>query len=150
MQVVILWWGNFILKFSWNHNTIFNKWKKCLAKLKFQSIDTHKKSQPYISRCLGSGQHLKNKFGSGYLLEIKLKSSCAAEDDLVAVDRLDKFVNDQFPDASQIEKFGERMIYKIPQSNITSLSATFTALEEGRDRRVGYCEMCWISYDMNS
>ena len=107
-------------------------------------------SQPYISRCLGSGQHLKNKFGSGYLLEIKLKSSCAAEEDLVAVDRLDKFVNDQFPDASQIEKFGERMIYKIPQSNITSLSATFTALEEGRDRRVGYCEMCWISYDMNS
>ena len=78
-------------------------------------------------RCFGSGQHLKNKFGTGYLLEVKLKSS---EDD-ESIEKLNSFVKSQFPKSTVMEQFAERLIYKIPQSDISSLKQTFSALEQG-------------------
>ena len=83
-----------------------------------------------LFRCLGSGQHLKTKFGTGYLLEVKLMTSSSCDEE-EQVEELNKFVLSQFPDASVMESFGERVIYKIPQDNIVSLRQTFTALEQG-------------------
>ena len=83
-------------------------------------------------RCIGSGQHLKSKFGTGYHLEIKVLSSqymTAAE--IKTMDKLDAFVKVLFPDAIVQEAFAERVIYKIPQGNMKSLGKTFKALEEG-------------------
>ena len=38
-----------------------------------------------VLRCIGSTQHLKNKFGQGYVLEIKLKANREDGDDALNV-----------------------------------------------------------------
>ena len=83
-------------------------------------------------RCIGSSQHLKSKYGSGYLLEIKVKQE---EDQSILaqkMDRLKTFVIELFPGASIMEQFSERVQYKVPKSDVTSLAKVFSALEEGK------------------
>ena len=93
-------------------------------------------------RCLGTGQHLKNRYGSGYLLELKLKSlnsetrGSAAETDVEASrterkEALKMFIQSLFSSAFIQESFEDRMIFGIAQDNISSLAETFKALEEG-------------------
>jgi len=53
-------------------------------------------------QCLGSSQHLKSKFGSGYTLEIK------SSDDLSSV------VQEIFPDAILEESINGRLRYLLP------------------------------------
>ncbi len=96
-----------------------------------------------MRRCLGTGQHLKNRYGSGYLLELKLKSlssetsgsAAAADVDVSRAGRkeaLTKFIYNLFPSAFVQEDFEDRIIFAIAQDNISSLAETFRALEEGR------------------
>jgi len=35
-----------------------------------------------IFKCFGSSQHIKNKFGEGYLIEVKIRSPKGEEDDI--------------------------------------------------------------------
>ena len=95
-----------------------------------------------MSRCLGTGQHLKNRYGSGYLLELKLKSlnsetsGSATATDVEASraerkEALTKFIHTLFPSAFIQESFEDRTIFGIAQDSISSLSETFKALEEG-------------------
>ncbi|XP_077979636.1 cholesterol transporter ABCA5-like [Glandiceps talaboti] len=89
-------------------------------------------------RCVGSTQHLKDKYGGGYVLEVKLKvaagSDDAAEETELAekVRVLQEFVMELFPPAQVMEKFNERILYKIPQDDVSSLAAVFSALEKGK------------------
>lgn len=91
---------------------------------------------------MGTGQHLKNRYGSGYLLELKLKSlssetsgSASFTDvDSSRMERkenLTKFINSLFTSAHVQESFEDRVIFGIAQDNISSLAETFQALEEG-------------------
>ena len=85
-------------------------------------------------RCLGPTQHLKNKFGSGYILEIKLKTGVVNESSESVEQRmnqLEEYVLSLFPDAIIVERFGLRAQYKVPRNNVTSLAKVFTSLEEG-------------------
>jgi ATP-binding cassette subfamily A (ABC1) protein 5 len=93
-------------------------------------------------RCMGTGQHLKNRYGSGYLLELKLKSlgsETSGSASLTDVDssrserkeNLTTFINSLFTSAHVQESFEDRIIFGIAQDNISSLSETFQALEEG-------------------
>lgn len=93
-------------------------------------------------RCMGTGQHLKNRYGSGYLLELKLKSlgsETSGSASLADVDssrserkeNLTTFINSLFTSAHVQESFEDRIIFGIAQDNISSLSETFQALEEG-------------------
>ena len=87
----------------------------------------------YIScRCLGASTHLKNKYGSGYLLEVKLTtkdSQSTSLDDRLA--GIHQYIVERFPGATVMEQFSERVQYKVPRSSVTSLSRAFTVLEEG-------------------
>jgi ATP-binding cassette subfamily A (ABC1) protein 5 len=74
-------------------------------------------------RALGSTQHLKNKYGTGYTLEVKLSKSDAAQE-------LEAFVQSLFVSATLSEKFGERFTFKIDQENVGSLANVFDALEK--------------------
>jgi hypothetical protein len=96
-----------------------------------------------LRRCMGTGQHLKNRYGSGYLLELKLKSlgsETSGSASLADVDssragrkeNLTTFINSLFTSAHVQESFEDRIIFGIAQDNISSLSETFQALEEGR------------------
>ena len=82
-------------------------------------------------RCIGSNQHLKNKYGSGYMLEVKLatKQEAASLDD--RMDKLHQYILNAFPASSVMEQFSERVQYKVPKSSVTSLSRAFTVLEDG-------------------
>lgn len=46
----------------------------------------------HFSRCIGSTQHLKNKFGQGYIIEIKLENQ--ETDDDASSTRLSSFVKE--------------------------------------------------------
>ncbi|XP_064604121.1 cholesterol transporter ABCA5-like [Liolophura sinensis] len=95
-------------------------------------------------QCLGPTQHLKDKFGSGYVLEVKVKSGGQATSgagdggtntQVTADERLlqfEEYVKKLFPDSVCVEKFGERAQFKIPNANIVSLGQTFSALEEAK------------------
>merc|ERR1719452_269223 len=54
-------------------------------------------------RCLGSTQHLKNKFGAGYMLEVKWKSSLDSD-----WARLESEICKIFPGAENLESFSDR------------------------------------------
>ena len=83
-------------------------------------------------RCIGSSQHLKNKYGSGYMLEVKLstKQDTDTLDDRMT--KLHQYIINAFPASSVMEQFSERVQYKVPKSSVTSLSRAFTVLEEGK------------------
>jgi len=46
---------------------------------------------------------------------------------------LDTYIRDIFTQATVVERFGERVTYRVPQRNVNSLSQTFAALEDGRN-----------------
>lgn len=82
---------------------------------------------------------MKNKFGSGYILEVKLKAGIAHEtQDSVEqrMNTLEEYVFSMFPDAVIVERFGLRAQYKIPRNNVKSLALVFSSLEEGKTRNV--------------
>jgi len=95
--------------------------------------------------CIGSPQHLKNKFGAGYTLEIKLKVPPLTENssqseryggqDLTVPEPNTlpndfHFVRKEFPRCEMLESFGNRAIFSVPSSSIESISKTFSLLEE--------------------
>lgn len=84
----------------------------------------------YFCRCIGSTQHLKNLYGAGYTLEVKINS-----DDGVATEKEDmvkQFVNDVFPLATLEETFSDHLIFSIPQSAVKSLAHCFAKIESGK------------------
>ncbi|KFZ65123.1 ATP-binding cassette sub-family A member 10, partial [Podiceps cristatus] len=75
-------------------------------------------------RCIGSIQHLKNKFGKGYLLEIKVKDPEHTELLHAEILRI-------FPSAARQERFPSSLVYKVPMEDALPLSQSFSKLEEG-------------------
>ncbi|RMB95284.1 hypothetical protein DUI87_28271 [Hirundo rustica rustica] len=75
-------------------------------------------------RCIGSIQYLKNKFGKGYLLEIKVT-------DPESADVLHAEILKIFPGAARQERFPSLLVYKIPMKDALPLSQSFSKLEEG-------------------
>ncbi|NXN18950.1 ABCAA protein, partial [Indicator maculatus] len=74
-------------------------------------------------RCIGSVQYLKNKFGKGYLLEIKVK-------DPEHIDHLHAEILRIFPGAARQERFPSLLVYKVPMEDALPLSQSFSKLEE--------------------
>ncbi|XP_072737008.1 ATP-binding cassette sub-family A member 10-like [Ciconia boyciana] len=76
-------------------------------------------------RCIGSIQYLKNKFGKGYLLEIKVK-------DPDCTDLLHAEILRIFPSAARQERFPSLLVYKVPMEDALPLSQSFSKLEEAK------------------
>ncbi|XP_076447270.1 cholesterol transporter ABCA5-like isoform X2 [Babylonia areolata] len=85
--------------------------------------------------CLGPTQHLKAKYGSGYLLEVKIggSSSASREELEERVQALEQQLLNLFPTATCLESFAERAQYKIPQDGVPALSLVFAELEKTKD-----------------
>ncbi|RWS12308.1 hypothetical protein B4U79_09945 [Dinothrombium tinctorium] len=77
-----------------------------------------------VLRCLGSLQHLKDKYGGGYQVEIKWKSSVAN------FDGIQELVKDIFPAAEMKEHFGNRVSYSVPQNSLKSIANVFKRLQD--------------------
>ncbi|NXA35903.1 ABCAA protein, partial [Eudromia elegans] len=76
-------------------------------------------------RCIGSIQYLKNKFGKGYILEIKVKDP--EHSDLLHAEMLRIF-----PSAARQERFPSLLVYKVPMEDALPLSQSFSKLEEAK------------------
>lgn len=94
-------------------------------------------------RCVGAIQHLKNKYGGGYTLEMKLKhrDSSAVLREIGAppghfqqstsmMEEVCTMVKQTFPNAVLDEQFEEHLTYKVPQHDISSLANCFEMLEK--------------------
>lgn len=87
-------------------------------------------------RCLGSTQHLKNLYGAGYTLEVKLKNSelnqTEFDEKVERTQALRLFVSNLFPDAILEESFADRLVYSVPQHAVSSLADCFSKLEKAK------------------
>ncbi|NXR43773.1 ABCA9 protein, partial [Hippolais icterina] len=90
-------------------------------------------------RCIGSIQYLKNKFGKGYLLEIKVK-------DPESADVLHAEVLKIFPGAARQERFPSLLVYKVPMKDALPLSQSFSKLEEAKRS----CSLEEYSFSLNT
>lgn len=86
-------------------------------------------------RCIGSTQHLKNLYGAGYTLEMKLLGGdctpTTPSGDRIAT--LKEFVAGLFPDATLEESFADRLVFAVPQHAVNSLAECFMQLEKGEE-----------------
>nr|XP_054923491.1 ABC-type organic anion transporter ABCA8-like isoform X1 [Dermacentor andersoni] len=81
-------------------------------------------------RCLGSTQHLKNRYGAGYTLDIKMQRQEGAWEKNLS--DLKGHVKRVFPSATLREGFQDRLTYDIPQAGVTSLANVFVAMDEAK------------------
>ncbi|XP_055599142.1 phospholipid-transporting ATPase ABCA3-like [Uranotaenia lowii] len=81
-------------------------------------------------KCLGSTQHLKNKFSNGFHLTIKLKRKLF-ETDAVKVDQIKAFIEERFPNSELKEEYLESLTYQIPSHGIR-WSAMFGIMEQAK------------------
>lgn len=103
-------------------------------------------------KCLGSLQHLKNKFSQGYTLTIKLrKSSDNQIVDMKEVGTVEGFVKENFPTAELKENYEEMLSFYIRSSNIP-WSRMFGIMESGKkvlnieDYSLGQCSLEQVSF----
>ena len=79
-------------------------------------------------RALGTKQHLKAKFGSGYELTVKLKGG-----DLHAEGaKLTLFVNSLFSEAKIIGEYGGLLTFRVPQTQM-KMGAAFSEIEKHKN-----------------
>ncbi|XP_017721811.1 PREDICTED: ATP-binding cassette sub-family A member 2-like, partial [Rhinopithecus bieti] len=72
-------------------------------------------------RCLGSIQHLKNRFGDGYMITVRTKSSQSVKDVV-------RFFNRSFPEAMLKERHHTKVQYQLKSEHI-SLAQVFSKME---------------------
>lgn len=78
-------------------------------------------------KCLGSPQHLKNKFGQGYTLIVQMGHS--PEDGVTAPNEpVTNFIIENFPDAKVFDDHQGYIHFQVP-SNTTSLADVFEIME---------------------
>ncbi|XP_041049177.1 ATP-binding cassette sub-family A member 2 isoform X10 [Carcharodon carcharias] len=73
-------------------------------------------------KCLGSIQHLKNRFGDGYMITVRTKSS-------LYVKEVVRFFNRNFPEAVLKERHHTKVQYQLKSENI-SLAQVFSKMEQ--------------------
>ncbi|XP_072168499.1 cholesterol transporter ABCA5-like [Diadema setosum] len=95
-------------------------------------------------KCLGTTQHLKDKYGGGYIMEIKLNPGAyyylADQTNTSVMDILDQKMEalhervlEFLPKAEVIESFAERITYRIQRDGVVTLSTIFHFLEKGKE-----------------
>ncbi|RVE68758.1 hypothetical protein OJAV_G00094540 [Oryzias javanicus] len=73
-------------------------------------------------KCLGSIQHLKNRFGDGYMITVRMKSS-------VNVKEVVRFFNRNFPEAVLKERHHTKVQFQLKSERI-SLAQVFSKMEQ--------------------
>jgi len=79
-------------------------------------------------RALGTKQHLKNKFGSGFELVVKL----VVKDIAAQMQDMNEFVKSMFPSSFLISENGGLLTYQIPREEM-KMGLAFTNLEKNKE-----------------
>lgn len=83
-------------------------------------------------KCLGSTQHLKNKFSKGFLLTLKLKKEENVQLQFQRVEAVKAFVASKFSGAVLKEEYQDSLSYHVPQTDL-KWSAMFGLMETHKD-----------------
>ena len=85
--------------------------------------------------CIGSPLYLKNTYGQGYTLEIKLKRMEGASErqTALATENQLQFLVNHFPGAVLLEHVGENALFSIP---IKSVAKAFAVLEDRKHFKI--------------
>nr|XP_022911287.1 ATP-binding cassette sub-family A member 3-like [Onthophagus taurus]XP_022911294.1 ATP-binding cassette sub-family A member 3-like [Onthophagus taurus] len=84
-------------------------------------------------KCLGTTQHLKNKFSQGYTLTVKVQRSNASADlETADTEPIERFVKSNFPSAILRESHQELMTFYIPDTECLRWSKMFGIMEQGK------------------
>ncbi len=85
-------------------------------------------------RCIGSLQHLKSKFGSGFEMHVRVSRDGNTEDadGSTRLEVAAAFVRDAVPQAELTEERNGKLTFALPQA--TRLSAVFRAMETHKSR----------------
>ncbi|XP_016137357.1 ATP-binding cassette sub-family A member 2-like [Sinocyclocheilus grahami] len=73
-------------------------------------------------KCLGSIQHLKNRFGDGYMITVRTKTTASIKEVI-------RFFNRNFPEAILKERHHTKIQYQLKSENI-SLAQVFSKMEQ--------------------
>ena len=84
-------------------------------------------------KCLGSTQHLKNKFGEGYALSLRFRRGKDARANLNMINDIKQFVTNTFEEAELTEEHNVVLEYKLPSHNLKS-SYIFKIIEANKER----------------
>ncbi|XP_066919865.1 ATP-binding cassette sub-family A member 2-like [Clytia hemisphaerica] len=79
-------------------------------------------------KCLGSTQHLKDRFGDGYIVVIRIKGS------LPNMEPIKNFMEETFENCIMKECHNNLVQYQIPSSSECNLSQIFSTMEEITER----------------
>ncbi|CAI9737201.1 cholesterol transporter ABCA5-like [Octopus vulgaris] len=82
-------------------------------------------------QCVGSTQQLKEKYGQGYQLEVKLNVENPSDME-ESFQKLESHLLTLFPSMTTAEAITERRTYKIPSSEAAPLSKSFAMLQEAK------------------
>ena len=83
-------------------------------------------------KCLGSKQHLKNKFGEGYTLSIRFKSCVDLNEHQIVVKNIKDFITGTFDGARLVEEHNVVLEYHLVSSQLRC-SYIFRTLEANKD-----------------
>ncbi|XP_062542051.1 phospholipid-transporting ATPase ABCA3-like [Armigeres subalbatus] len=84
-------------------------------------------------KCLGSTQHLKNKFSKGFLLTIKVKKRENIQEQLQSVGRVKLVILSQFSGAVLKEEYQDSLSFHVPQTNL-KWSTMFGMMEFNKEQ----------------
>ncbi|GAB6026560.1 ATP-binding cassette sub- A member 1 [Chamberlinius hualienensis] len=91
--------------------------------------------------CIGSIQHLKNKYGNGYSLTVKVSRDC------VNLEAVKSFMNEKFPLSSVIEEHHNQLVFQLPSQSFV-LSNLFNILESTKTTlKIEDYSVCQTSLD---
>nr|XP_006815639.1 PREDICTED: ATP-binding cassette sub-family A member 1-like [Saccoglossus kowalevskii] len=76
-------------------------------------------------KCLGSTQHLKSRFGKGYMLMVKVDAETSTEP-------VKEFLNNSFPNLKLLEEHAGMLSYQIENADL-SWSYIFGTIEDNKD-----------------
>lgn len=83
-------------------------------------------------KCIGPTQHLKNLYGAGYTLEMKLKDLSSVKTVSERHQGVIAYVKNLFNDSKLVESFSDRLVFEIPQKDVSSVAQCFRNLEKAK------------------
>jgi len=74
-------------------------------------------------QCIGSSQHLKSRFGTGYTIEARALEGRPVEP-------IAEYITDKFEGATKLESQGGQLRYQVPLESVNGLAELFVLLED--------------------
>ena len=83
-------------------------------------------------QCIGSAQHLKSRFGSGYTIEARAKQGSINIEHSLA--RIEHYISSHYPDSNKLESQGGQLRIQVPTTSVGGLAALFSQLESVKEK----------------